>query len=252
MTVVQIEKSDSRLDIRLNRPEKRNALNSELINALTEQFEKLQDETDVKVVVLSGNGKDFCSGADLESVRRIADSSYEENLSDATELLRLFLAIRRCPVPVIAVVQGKALAGGCGLATACDMVIASEDSVFGYPEVHIGFVPAMVSAISRRNLSEKRTFELLTLGNRFDCHTALEFGLINKVVTRDELERTTDSIADSYIKLPRNAVSMTKSLIYALDNQSFEDSLRIGAEVNAKARMTDECKNGIERFLNKS
>jgi methylglutaconyl-CoA hydratase len=252
MTVLQIERSNFRLDVRLNRPERRNALNSEVINALTEQFENLHDETELKVVVLSGNGKDFCSGVDLESVRRMADSSYEDNLADATELLRLFLAIRRCPVPVIAMVHGKALAGGCGLATACDMVIASDDSVFGYPEVHIGFVPAMVSAISRRNLSEKRTFELLTLGNRFDCRTALEFGLINRVVTRDELERTTDSIADSYIRLPRGAVATTKSLIYDLDNRSFEDSLRIGAEVNAKTRMTDECKEGIEKFLKKT
>jgi len=251
MTVLQVEQKNSRLDLRLNRPEKRNALNSDLVNALTKQFEDVSSNADVKVVVLSGNGQDFCSGADLESLRKIADSSYEENLADANELLRLFVAMRKCPVPIIAMVHCKALAGGCGLASACDIVIASEDAVFGYPEVNIGFVPALVSAISRRNLSEKRAFELLTLGSRFDAKTAMDFGIINRVVASVELEHVTDSIAETYTKLPKSAVAATKNLLYDLDNRSFEESLKIAAEVNAKARMTDECKEGVERFLRK-
>jgi methylglutaconyl-CoA hydratase len=251
MTVLQVEQKNSRLDLRLNRPEKRNALNSELVNALTKQFEDLSSNMDVKVVVLSGNGQDFCSGADLESLRKIADSSYEENLDDANELLRLFVAIRKCPVPIIAMVHGKALAGGCGLATACDIVVASEESVFGYPEVHIGFVPALVSAITRRNLSEKRAFELLTLGSRFDAKTAMDYGMINRVVASVELKTVTDSIAETYTKLPKGAVAATKNLLYDLDNRPFQESLKVAAEVNAKARMTDECKEGIERFLKK-
>lgn len=251
MTVLQIQHSDSRLDVRLNRPEKRNALNSELIKALTEVFESVNADSDVKVIVLSGNGKDFSSGADLESVRKIADSSFEENLADATELLRLFIAIRKCPVPVIAMVQGNALAGGCGLATACDMVIATDDAVFGYPEVNIGFVPAMVSAISRRNLSEKRAFELLTTGRRFNSQEALEFGLINKTVVATQIEKVTAELAETYVRLPKGAVAATKALLYEIDDRSFTESLEIGAKVNATARMTDECKKGIERFLNK-
>lgn len=251
MTVLEIQKSGSRIDVRLNRPDKRNALNSEIITTLTELFENLDSDSDVKVIVLSGNGKDFSSGADLESVRKIADSSFEDNLSDASELLRLFIAIRRCPVPVIAMVRGKALAGGCGLATACDLVIASDDAMFGYPEVNIGFVPAMVSAITRRNLSEKRAFELLTLGNLFDSRTALEFGLTNKVVASEDLEDATTLIAERFTKLPKGAVASTKSLLYSIDGMGFEDSLKLGAEVNAKVRMTEECKRGIERFLKK-
>jgi len=251
MTALQVEQKNSRLDLRLNRPEKRNALNSELVNALTKQFEDVSSNPDVKVVVLSANGQDFCSGADLESLRKIADNSYEENLSDANELLRLFVAMRKCPVPVIAMVHGKALAGGCGLATACDIVVASEESVFGYPEVHIGFVPALVSAITRRNLPEKRAFELLTLGVRIDARMAMDFGLINRVVATKELEASVDSIVEIYLQLPKSAVAATKTLLYDLDNQSFEDSLKLAAEVNAKARMTEECKEGVERFLRK-
>lgn len=251
MAVLQTQHSDFRLDVRLNRPEKRNALNSDLIGALTEVFESVSSESDVKVIVLSGNGKDFSSGADLESLRKIADSSFDENLADANELLRLFVAIRNCPVPVIAMVQGNALAGGCGLATACDLVIASDDAVFGYPEVNIGFVPAMVSAISRRNLSEKRAFELLTTGRRFNSLEALEFGLINKTASPTEIEKVTSELAQTYIRLPKGAVAMTKELLYEIDGKPFSDSLEVGAKVNATARMTDECKKGIEGFLDK-
>lgn len=252
MSVVEVEQIGDRLNLRLNRPEKRNALNSELINTLASQFEGISIDSPVKVVVLSGNGKDFCSGADLESLRKIADASYEENLSDAHELARLFTLMRQCPIPIIAAVHGKALAGGCGLATACDIVIASEDSMFGYPEVNIGFVPAMVSAIARRNLSEKRAFELLTGGRSIKAETALSFGLINEVVSIGDLERSVDALAGLYLKLPKGAVAMTKSLLYELDGREFEDSLKFAAEINAKARMTDECKSGIEKFLNKN
>src|SRR6185503_19860556 len=142
--------------IKLNRPEKRNALNQALMAALKDSLKKANESAAVRVVVISGEGSDFCSGADLSSLQQIAEGSLADNTEGARSLLELFTMIRRVSVPVVAAVHGKALAGGCGLATACDIVLASANARFGYPEVNLGFVPAMVMAILRRNVSEKR------------------------------------------------------------------------------------------------
>ncbi len=148
----------------LNRPAKRNSLNSGLISALKESLLEADADAEVFAVVISGAGKDFCAGADLSALQTIAEASVEENQADARNLLDLFLTIRRLKKPVIAAVRGRALAGGCGLATACDIVLASSSARFGYPEVKIGFVPAMVISILRRNVSDKCAFDLLTRG----------------------------------------------------------------------------------------
>src|SRR6185369_16888086 len=146
----------------LNRPEKRNALNDALIAALKDELRRADEEIELRAIVIRGAGKDFCSGADLSALKKISESSFDENLDDARSLAELFTIIRGVRVPVIAAVHGRALAGGCGLATACDLVVATKTARFGYPEVKIGFVPAMVAAILRRNLGEKKSFELLT------------------------------------------------------------------------------------------
>src|SRR6185503_2110550 len=163
--------------ITLNRPEKRNALNDAVIAGLKENLKKAAADKNVRVVVISGAGKDFCSGADLSALQKIAGASVAENSEDARALLELFLLIRQVPAPVIAVVTGRALAGGCGLASACDLVLASSSARLGYPEVKIGFVPAMVMAILRRNVSEKRAFELITRGEEISAQQAKEMGL---------------------------------------------------------------------------
>src|SRR5215207_379916 len=172
MTEVLIADEGSIRILTLNRPEKRNALNAALVEALKGALRAADASEDLRAIVIRGAGKDFCSGADLESLRKISESSYEENLEDARSLAALFAMIRRVKVPVIAAVHGRALAGGCGLATACDLVIATRSARFGYPEVRIGFVPAMVAAILRRNLSEKRAFELATHGFEFSAAEA--------------------------------------------------------------------------------
>jgi len=141
--------------ITLNRPEKRNALNDQLIGALKEALVASAANEGAMVIVISGSGTDFCSGADLAALEKISQSTAAANASDARALLELFVLIRSLPIPVVAAVHGRALAGGCGLATSCDIVLASENAQFGYPEVKIGFVPAMVTAILRRNVSEK-------------------------------------------------------------------------------------------------
>ena len=186
MSEVLIEDNNNVRGITLNRPEKRNALNDELIAALKDALREADADESLRAIVICGAGKDFCSGADLSSLQKIATASYEENVEDARSLAELFALIRSVRVPVIAAVHGRALAGGCGLALACDLVVASESARFGFPEVKIGFVPAMVAAILRRNLGEKKSFELLTQGFEFTAAEALRLGLINRVVPDDE------------------------------------------------------------------
>src|ERR1700687_6165854 len=165
----------------LNRPAKRNALNDAVIDGLKQGLRQADSDPTVRVVVISGAGADFCSGADLAALQKISTASVAENIDDARSLMELFLLIREVRIPVISAVRGRALAGGCGLALACDMVLAARSARFGFPEVKIGFVPAMVMAILRRSTSEKRAFELITTAEIISAQTAFDIGMINRV-----------------------------------------------------------------------
>ena len=238
--------------ITLNRPEKRNALNPALIAGIKDALRQASRDERVRVIVISGAGKDFCSGADLASLQQIAEADVSENAEDARSLLELLLLIRQIPVPVIAAVRGRALAGGCGLASACDLVLASSSARFGYPEVKIGFVPAMVMAILRRNVSEKRAFELLTRGAEISAEHAHAFGLVNEIYADYVFDAQVASYANDFAKLSRSAVSLTKTLLYQTDGLSFPAALETGADVNVIARLTDDCRQRVAKFLNKS
>jgi methylglutaconyl-CoA hydratase len=233
----------------LNRPEKRNALNDAIIEQLKTSLRKANADTAVKAIIITGAGKDFCSGADLSALQKISESSVAENVEDARSLLELFTLIRAVRVPVIAAVRGRALAGGCGLATACDLVLASANARFGYPEVKIGFVPAMVTAILRRNVSEKRAFELLTRGLEIDARTAQEFGLVNQIFADESFAAEVITYARQFEDLSRSALGLTKSLLYQIDGLAFGDALGCGLDVNVIARMTEDYRKGIATFL---
>jgi methylglutaconyl-CoA hydratase len=245
------ERVGSLLYLTLNRPEKKNALNDALVSAIKDALRAAGSDPDIRAVVIRGAGTDFCSGADLESLRTIAENSYDENLADASSLGEMFEIIRSIDVPVIAAVHGRALGGGCGLATACDIILATDDAVFGYPEVHLGFVPALVAAILRRNLSEKRAFEMLTQGGRFSAVEGFGIGLVNKVFSAGEFETKVREYASVYEGISKSAVTITKRLFYRMDSTDFGKSMGIGAEANAEARMTEDCKKGIAKFLEK-
>lgn len=236
----------------LDRPEKRNALNGAVIAGLKEGLGRAASDPAVRVVLLRGVGKDFCSGADLAELERIADLGPEANLDDAASLGELFIALRRHPKPVVAAVQGRALAGGCGLATACDLVLARDDAQFAYTEVHLGFVAAMVMAILRRKLGEGRAFELVALGNRIPAAEAERIGLVNRVIPAEEWDAAVEHFVVELASRPPSAVSLTKRLLYGLDGVGFEDGIARGAEVNALARMTEACREGVRRFLSRS
>jgi methylglutaconyl-CoA hydratase len=251
MPVLTILTEGSTRILELNRPEKRNALNDELIAALKAALRDADADESLRAIVIRGAGKDFCSGADLSAIQKIATASYEENIEDARSLAELFLLIRSVKVPVIAAVHGRALAGGCGLASACDLIVASKSARFGYPEVKIGFVPAMVAAILRRNLGEKKSFELLTQGFEFSAEEAVNLGLVNRVVGDDELENAVMNFASVYTKVSGSAVAMTKHLLYDIDTDTYQTAIEKGVEVNARARMTDDCQQGIAKFLEK-
>jgi methylglutaconyl-CoA hydratase len=237
--------------VTLNRPAKRNALNDALVAALKDALRAADADDAVRVVVITGAGADFCSGADLSSLQKISEASIDENLEDARTLADLFALIRRVRVPVVAAVRGRALAGGCGLATACDIVLAARTARFGYPEVKIGFVPAMVLAILRRNVSEKRAFELVTRGAEIGAEEAERIGLINRVFNDDEFESQVESYVAAFEHVSRSAVTLTKRLLYQMDGLTFDAALAAGVDVNAIARMTDDCQQGIARFLKK-
>ena len=242
--------ADGVATLTLNRPEKRNALNGELVQMLKDGLARAEADEEVRVVAISGAGKDFCSGADLAELARIARMSEQENLEDARSLAALFQQMRSHPKPIVAVVRGRALAGGCGLATACDLVLAHEGAEFGYPEVHLGFVPALVMTILRRKMGEARAFELVVRGDRFDASTGRELGLVNRVFG-DEFDEEAKGYLRTLAKKPPSAVSLTKALLYELDGLDFDAGLERAAEVNVEARMTEACREGLRRFLDR-
>lgn len=235
----------------LNRPEKRNALDPDMIRALGEVFDGIERDDRVRVVLLQAAGRDFCAGADLAHIRSMVHATYEDHLADASALGELFVRMRRLVKPIVAVVQGNALAGGAGLATACDVVLAADDARFGYPEVHIGFVPAMVMTMLVRIVGEKRAFELVATGKRIDAEEAFRIGLANAVLSRHTLADDARAFAADIAARPATAVAFAKRLLYELDELTFEEGIARGAEINAEARMTEECRAGIQAFLEK-
>lgn len=249
--ILLASKADGVLRLTLNRPEKRNALNAELVDALTTAVGSAASDDAVRVVVIAGAGTDFCAGADLADLRHLSDRSVAANLADADRLAKLFLAIRQLPIPVVAAVRGRALAGGAGLATACDLVVAEETAQFGYPEVHIGFVPAMVMAILRRNVSEKKAFELVTLGERIDAVEAARIGLINRTFPAADFDHASGAFVAELAARSAEAVRLCKRLLYHQDGMTMEAAIRAGADMNVIARSTDDARAGLDRFLSK-
>ncbi len=246
---VEIEADTGVSTISLNRPEVRNALSAGLVDELADAVAWADADERVRVILLRGAGNDFCAGADLSSLSEMMDADVEEQLADADALGDLFLILRRVGVPVLAAVQGHAVAGGCGLASACDMVLAAESARFGYPEVKIGFVPAMVIAMLRRAVGEKRAFDLVTTGRLIDARTAERYGLVQHRFADDEFERRCREFAEELAERSPSAVALSKRLLYQTELHGFEAAIRAGADVNVLARMTEDYREGVRAFL---
>lgn len=235
--------------VTLARPEKRNALDPETVAELEESLAAAEADERVAAVLLAADGKDFCAGADLAHIERTVDMSRAELEADALALGRLFLHMRRLPKPIVAAVHGNALAGGAGLATACDLLVASDDAHFGYPEVHIGFVPAMVMTMLVRAVGEKRAFALVALGHRIGAREAMEQGLVHTVFSRHTFADDAFALAVDLASRSRTSLAFSKQLLYELDELTFEEGIERGAQVNAEARGTEDCRAGVRAFL---
>ena len=235
----------------LNRPEKRNAIDAAMIDALAALLERAELEATVRVVVLRGAGKDFCAGMDLEELLLSADRTVEQNRAAAMRFGGLFVQMRALPKPVIAVVQGRALAGGCGLATACDLVVAAESAQFGYTEVQRGFVPALVMNMLRRAVGEKVAFDLAATGRLLTAREAERAGLVSRVLPDAEFEAGAEQIVRGIAGLSATALALTKQQLYRLDGVGFEDGIRLSADVNAVSRTTPDFRAAIAAFLKK-
>jgi methylglutaconyl-CoA hydratase len=235
--------------ITLARPEKKNALDEQAATELSSALEKLGADGDVRVVLLAAEGKDFCAGADLEALERALGADDEAQLRDAKALGAVFERMRALPQAVVAAVRGRALAGGAGLATACDIVLASDDARFGYPEVGVGFVPAMVMTMLRRAMGEKRAFELVATGRVIDAREALSLGLVSRVSPVASFDDDVEALLTRMASAPPAALRLTKRLFYDLDSLDFAAGLDLGARVNVEARSTDEFREGVRGFV---
>jgi methylglutaconyl-CoA hydratase len=238
--------------ITLNRPEKRNALSHELVSELKEAFSLAEKDSQVKVIILKAKGDAFCAGADLGYLQQLQNFSYDENVRDSAHLKELFLQIYTHPKVVIAQVQGHALAGGCGLATVCDFVFAIPEAKFGYTEVKIGFIPAIVMVFLIRKIGEGRAKEMLLSGELFSADQVQQMGLLNKVVSNDQIELEVASFSKRLVDSNSGeSMRLTKHMISQVQSKSLEEALQYAAEMNAQARGTEDCKRGISAFLNK-
>lgn len=233
----------------LNRPAKRNALNTELIDSLHQQLERADLDADVRVIVLRGAGKDFCAGADLDELLASGERTLAENEAAASRLGDLFIRVRELPKPVVAAVHGRALAGGAGLASACDVVIAGSGAQFGYPEIQRGFTPAMVAALLHRIVGEKVALDLILTGRVLSADEALAAGLVSRIVPDKSLEREVNGIATTLAGLSSSALGLTKRLYHQLDGMPLSEGIALGARVNAIARGTPDFRDAIARFL---
>lgn len=247
--LVAVELAGGVLEVTLHRAEKRNALSAALIEALHEALDRADLDADARVVLLRGAGKDFCAGADLEELLASADRTPADNESAALRLGALFSRIRRLPKPVLAAVQGRALAGGAGLATACDIVLAGAGAQLGYPEIQRGFAPAMVMTMLRRAAGEKAALDLVLTGRLLAAEEARALGLVSRVVADAELERAARALASDLAGASASALALTKRLFHQLDGAAFDDGIALGARVNAAARQTPDFREAVARFL---
>ncbi len=238
--------------ITINRPEKRNALNPELVESLTDLFLRAGHDEAVKVVVLKAEGDVFSAGADLEYLQKLQNNSSQDDLEDTIAIKELLYTIYSLPKLVIAQVEGHAIAGGCGLAAVCDIIFAVPEAKFGYTEVKIGFVPALVACFLVRKLGEGRAKELLLSGELIDANTASAYGLINFVVDKSEIADRVQVYAErSTVSVSGQSVALTKQLLNTAQNRSLEESLVEAIKLNVRTRSSSDCKKGIASFLNK-
>jgi len=252
MELVQYSCEDRIGRIRLCRPEKRNALNENMVGDILKAFDTAEKDDTAKVIILEAEGDVFCAGADLGYLQQLQKNTYEENLADSRFLKSLFERIYNFPKVVIAKVHGHAIAGGAGLATVCDLVYTVPEAKFGYTEVGIGFIPAIVSIFLIRKIGEAKSKDLLLTGRLIDGETAADFGMVNGVYAPESLDAEVTIIASKMVtRASQHSLSSTKKLIAGVQDMPLAEALDWSAQLNAKGRESADCQKGIAAFLNK-
>ena len=247
---VQYEESQGIATITLNRPEKRNAISYELIDDLLSAL-KVAENSEAQVMILAANGKAFCAGMDLENLKQLIGRTNEQNLKDSETIARLFRGIYDFPKPTIAAVNGAAIAGGTGLITVCDFALAVPDASFGYTEVRIGFIPAVVSSFLMASIGEKRTRDLLLTGRIFSAQEAHQLGLVNEIVAPEELMKKARELAARLMENSPASVRATKRLLGDYTRERLDRQIPEAIRENAAIRQTADFKEGVSSFLEK-
>jgi methylglutaconyl-CoA hydratase len=248
---VDVTLRDGVYTLTLNRPDKRNAIDTPMIDDLLGHLEHADLDPEVRVVALRAAGKDFCAGMDLDELLASADRTIEENTQAALHFGSLFIRMREIPKPIVAVVQGRCLAGGMGLATGCDLILAHPSAVFGYPEIQRGFVPAIVMAMLRRAMGENLAFDLVATGRLLWAEDAARYGLVARLLSEEKFEQEVHEMLTRVATSSATAMALTKRQFYAIEGRSFQDAIRLGADVNSLARSTPDFKKSIAQFLKK-
>lgn len=238
--------------ISLNRPEKHNALNPQLIAELSSAIKMADSNPDVKVIILKSSSATFCAGADISYLRELQGNTYQQNLEDSQSLQLLFSTIYNVEKLLIAQVEGNAIAGGCGLVSVCDIVFAVPEALFGYTEVKIGFVPAIVATFLLRKIGEGRSREMLLSGELIPASTAQHYGLVNFVEGEENIAEAVQNYARKMVQnTSPQSVKATKSLLSKIQSMEISEALNYASMVNAQARLTEDFRKGIDAFLNK-
>ncbi|HYE25341.1 MAG TPA: enoyl-CoA hydratase-related protein [Clostridia bacterium] len=236
--------------ITFNRPEKRNAISYELIDELLRVLGALE-RSSAQIVVLTGAGKAFCAGMDLDNLRALTGRTPEQNRQDSETMGLLFRSIYEFPKPTIAAVNGPAIAGGCGIATLCDFTVASADAKFGYTEVRIGFLPAIVSTFLLRQVGEKHARDLLLTGRIIGASEAYHIGLVNEVVEPERLTQRAGELAAQLMENSPASLAATKQLLTGFSFEELNATVRAAVDANARIRATHDFREGISSFLEK-
>jgi methylglutaconyl-CoA hydratase len=252
MATIQIRSQDGVARVTLARPEVRNAFNAEVIRELRDAFLALSNDGAVRAVVLSGEGKAFCGGADINWMRGALDLSYEQNVGDAQAMSDMFRAIDRCSKPVIGRIHGAALGGGAGLTAVCDIAIAAPETIFGFTEVKLGIIPAVISPFVLAKIGVSQARALFLTGERFDAQRAMAIGLVHEVVALDALNAAVERVLDELRTAGPSAVAAAKALIARVSAATYDETRAITAAAIAKQRVSEEGQAGLRAFLERT
>lgn len=252
MSFVKTEVRDQIGYVILDRPEKRNALNHEFVEDLKGAIKSYEALDSIKAIILKSSSQVFCAGADLEYLRQLQANSFEENLSDSQKLAELFHLIYANKKPVVSIVKGPAIAGGCGLATVCDLCFSAPGATYGYTEARIGFIPAIVMIFLRKKVKESISKNILFSGNVFKASIALEYGLITEIIDSASIDEKVHQLVSQMVQeSSSNSLAMIKQMYAETDNLNLEEGLKYAAYMNATARESEDCKKGIQAFIDK-